>query len=193
MKVIKNWTKLIDKEISIVKRKRWDLIYVGRFDPVKNLDRLVRVVWKMKKEGRKVSSLFLGDGKERDKLKQMVVRLNLTNNIEFRGPVDNVEWYLNRAKIFVLTSKTEASPLAILEAMAVGVPVVVPNYSGAEELVANKKTGFIYQNEQEMLDIITRLLRDNKLREKITRTARSYVKANHSKKIIQQYIRILTN
>jgi GalNAc-alpha-(1->4)-GalNAc-alpha-(1->3)-diNAcBac-PP-undecaprenol alpha-1,4-N-acetyl-D-galactosaminyltransferase len=81
----------------------------------------------------------VGDGPLRDELKSLADRLGIGTRVDWLGYVDEPMAYLRAAKVFVLTSRFEGSPNALLEAMACGLPPIVSDASpGPVELVGDQ-------------------------------------------------------
>ncbi len=85
----------------------------------------------------------MGDGDLRLGLEQLAHGLGLGDAVLFLGSRKDVPAVLAAADIFVLTSRTEASPVSILEAMAAGKPVVAPRVGSIAESVADGVTGYL--------------------------------------------------
>jgi glycosyltransferase involved in cell wall biosynthesis len=122
------------------------LLFVGRFVVQKNLLLLLRAL-----EG--ISSLFdttlVGEGELEGELKKAVVDLGL-ENVHFYGLADGAdlrELYRN-ADVFVLPSKGEGMPLVLLEAMAMGLPIVATNIPGIRGVVADGQNGILVPPEE---------------------------------------------
>jgi colanic acid/amylovoran biosynthesis glycosyltransferase len=94
---------------------------------------------------------LIGDGELRDHLQNFATSLNLGSVVEFTGllPHAEVARELRQAHVFVLPSKTAASgdmegiPVALMEAMAQGLPVLATRHSGTPELVEHDVSGLI--------------------------------------------------
>jgi len=87
--------------------------------------------------------IFIGEGSLILEMKKRSQELGLSKNIEFLGSIENVLPYYSIFDIFVLPSLGEGMPLTILEAMAMGVPVVATAVDGNKELVLNGETGLL--------------------------------------------------
>ena len=85
----------------------------------------------------------MGDGKERDVLKDLVKQLNLDNAVEFTGKVPFKETvsYFNKLNCLVNVSQYESFGVSVIEAMACNVPVVVSDTGGLKDIVSNGVTG----------------------------------------------------
>lgn len=105
---------------------------------------------------------IVGDGPHRDEIEQLCDELNLRENVRFLGFRDNVQHYLAEAGLFVLSSLTEGLSLTLLEAMAMGLPIVATHVGGNPEVVDDGTTGLLVppQSPRAMADAIVSLIRD---------------------------------
>jgi glycosyltransferase involved in cell wall biosynthesis len=85
----------------------------------------------------------VGDGPQREPLAALTHTLGLERAVRFLGHRDDIPALLAAADIFVLPSRSEAFPNAVLEAMAAGLPVVATAVGGIVELVADTRTGLL--------------------------------------------------
>ena len=187
VKVIRNWTTFVEKKSCEVK-KEYDLIFIGRLHKEKNLLYLLRGLKRLKEKKDNIKLVFLGEGEEKKIMWNFIKDNNLSGNVSFFRAKRDVKKYLKKAKILVLSSKHEALPLTILEAMALGVPVLCTNYPGVEEVIREGETGFIYRNLDEFKEKAVLLLDNLSVKKKISCQAREYVKKNHSPRNIRQYL-----
>ena len=111
-----------------------DLVTIGGFDTVKNHRFLLEVLAEAKRLGRSVSLDMFGDGPLRGELTSLRRSLRLDELVRFRGFRPDVRDYLTGYRAYVHASYSETSSLAIMEAMAAGLPVVVPNIGPMPEL-----------------------------------------------------------
>jgi glycosyltransferase involved in cell wall biosynthesis len=86
---------------------------------------------------------FVGAGPERDRLQARARERGVSHAITFAGHCDDVPARLAAADLFVLPSRSEAFPNALLEAMAAGLPVVASSVGGMLELVEHERTGLL--------------------------------------------------
>jgi L-malate glycosyltransferase len=120
-----------------------DLIMVGRLEPIKRFDIFIKSVAEIKKRNPAVKATIIGDGSLAIELKRLTKDLELEENILFPGAQSNVEEWLRRSKIFMLTSDSEGLSLAVMEAMMCGLPAVVSNVGDLGDLVKDGKNGFL--------------------------------------------------
>lgn len=118
--------------------KIYDLIFVGTFSELKGVDLLCDVI---RSSGRDYKWCFIGAGPYSDKLKKMAVEFNID---VFIGLIQNdIVGKLNQSKYFILLSRSEGFPLASLEALYCGVPVICSNIDQFKEQVIDNYNGFI--------------------------------------------------
>lgn len=187
MVINRNWIT-INHPVTQTPDVKYDLIYIGRIDPQKNLQRLVGLVKTLKQRLPNLSVAIVGWGEEIYQLSELIGEYNLRNNVHLLGARTNTSTLLRQAKIFVLTSHFEGLPIAALEAMGEQLPVVISNYPGASELVSNRSTGYICNSDKGFIDRIVFLLKNEPARKRIGNNAYRHVIIHHSKKSLTQFI-----
>jgi N-acetylgalactosamine-N,N'-diacetylbacillosaminyl-diphospho-undecaprenol 4-alpha-N-acetylgalactosaminyltransferase len=116
------------------------LLAVGRFTPTKNFDLLLRAFGKLDPRSRP-RLLILGEGPERPALEALVADLGLASEVSMPGFVDNPFPYMGGAWALVLSSRAEGFPNVLIEAMAVGCPIVASDCeSGPAEILRRGPT-----------------------------------------------------
>lgn len=114
---------------------------VGRLNVQKDFGTLIKAFAQVR-QNYPCRLMILGNGAERQNLNNLVKELGLENHVEIPGFADNPYKYMKQAKVFVLSSAWEGLPNVLIEAMAVGTPVVATNCpSGPEEILDNGKYG----------------------------------------------------
>jgi len=119
----------------------------------------------------KAKFLILGTGDEEKELKEKVKKLKLDDKIIFTGFVKNVKDFVNIFDVQVNCSYgTEATSLALLEGMSIGVPAVVTNYGGNPGVIKDGENGFLVpiKSPQETADAIIKLLENKELYKEIS-------------------------
>jgi glycosyltransferase involved in cell wall biosynthesis len=119
------------------------VVHVARFHPVKDQATLLKAFEQVAKTCPDVDLLMVGDGELRNELVQLVKDLGLEERVRFLGIRQDVPSILRVAKVFALTSRSEGAPLTLLEAMAVGLPVVVTAVGGMPEIVRDGVDGIL--------------------------------------------------
>ncbi len=114
---------------------------IGRLSAQKDFPTLISAFAKISGH-RQARLMILGEGEDRPELEKMVAGLHLHGQVELPGFVDNPFAYLKRSAVYVLSSTSEGLPNALLEAMAVGIPVVATDCpSGPREILEGGRWG----------------------------------------------------
>lgn len=136
------------------------ILGVGRLIELKDYPTLIRAFAKVREEY-PVRLVILGEGEERLHLESLIRELDLEADVDLPGFVDNPFAYMARASVFVLSSLLEGLPNALIQAMAVGTPVVATDCrSGPREILDNGKYGALVpvgdvdRMTQSILDIL---------------------------------------
>ncbi|MGZ7134804.1 MAG: glycosyltransferase family 4 protein [Methanobacterium sp.] len=155
------------KEIMAIKphKEKSDVIYAGRLIKNKNVDTLIKAINLAKDEIPDINCLIIGDGPERSKLEELAHELNLQDNINFKGFLENDKdliSYMKSSKVFVLPSTREGFGIVVIEANACGLPVIVVNHemNAARDLIENNINGFI--SEFSEIDISKNIIKSIK-------------------------------
>lgn len=119
------------------------ILFVGRLVPVKGVAVLLQAFRRLVDLCPDASLTIVGQGGERTKLESLAVDLGLKSRIVFTGALtqQEVSAQMSEADVFVLPSFDEGLPVAIMEAMAAGVPVIATAVGGTPELVEDRITG----------------------------------------------------
>jgi L-malate glycosyltransferase len=125
---------------------------------------------------------LVGDGPGRDALIERVRSLGLEEAFTFHGHRDDVPAWLDGADIFVLPSRSEAFPNAVLEAMAAGLPIVASAVGGIVELIADNRTGLLVPPDDpaSLCTCLLRLMADSSLGSRIGEAARVEAHSRYS-------------
>jgi len=124
------------------------VVTVGRLDTSKDPDLLLSAVGKMVVNGANVELLFIGDGVLRSRLEQRVTGEGLACRVRFLGlrSAAEIARYLQAADCFALSSAYEGMPMALLEALGAGVPVVTTPVGEVRRVVINGVNGEVTQD-----------------------------------------------
>lgn len=117
------------------------VIAAGRLHFVKGFADLIRA-FKIASEGRPARLVILGEGKERPNLERLVADLGLQDRVQLPGRVPSTAPWMARSDLFVLSSRREGLPAVMIEALAIGLPIVSTRCpSGPEEILENGRLG----------------------------------------------------
>ena len=122
-----------------------NILFVGRFDRVKGVPVLLEAFEILADQNPNLHLHLVGDGPERSELESIVHEKGLDGRVTFYGYQSQAQLseHFAEADVFVMTSFAEGVPVALMEAMAFGVPVVAPRITGIPELVTDGVSGFL--------------------------------------------------
>lgn len=141
----------------------YDIVYLGRLSYPKNPQRILKVIDIVRKKNSNVKVALVGDGELMGETKELAQQLGLEENVFFLGFLKNPLKMLSCAKLMLMTSRWEGTPMCALEAMALGVPIVSTPTDGLKELVKEGVTGFLSDDDFVLADKITDILNDKSL------------------------------
>lgn len=126
-----------------VLRENW-IVTAGRLTYQKGIEYLAEIAVPVLKKHRDWKWLVLGDGEDRNILEQAISENKLEDQLILKGTVNQVEWYLDRAKLFVLTSRYEGFGMCLVEALQMHVPCVSFDVKiGPSEIIADGQNGIL--------------------------------------------------
>ncbi|MEW6329960.1 MAG: glycosyltransferase [Pseudomonadota bacterium] len=166
------------------------LVSVGRLAGIKNYGLLLEALARAAGAAPALRLVMVGDGSERSGLEATAARLGLSGRVHFLGARDDVRDWLALGQVFVLSSLYEGVSLALLEAMAAGLPAVVTRVGGNPEVVVDGECGFLVESgdAEGLARALVRLAREGDLRAKMGRAARARMEAEFDlKQAIKQY------
>lgn len=111
------------------------IVNAGRLTSIKNQAALIHAVRHLRDRGSDVTLRLFGEGRERQACETLVASLGLQDRVEFMGHVTG--WWTQEADLFVLSSLHEGLCIALLEAMAAGIPAVAPLVGGVRDYGAD--------------------------------------------------------
>jgi glycosyltransferase involved in cell wall biosynthesis len=144
--------------------------FAGRLVPEKGVDVLLRALARLPD----VHAMIIGAGPEEHALRLLAEELGIQERVALLGWRDDAVRLVATSAVFVLPSRTEASPVAVLEAMAASIPVVATDVGSVSELVIDGETGLLVQPDDAdaLAAAIRRLLDDEQLRRRLGRRGR---------------------
>ncbi len=116
---------------------------IANYYPTKGLDVLIKAVAQKKQELGNISCLLIGDGPERTKLAGLIIKYGLEKIVYLVGIINDAWKYHPAFDVFVLPSRKEGLPYALLDAMAYKARIVTTNVGGIPSIVEDKKTGLL--------------------------------------------------
>ena len=135
------------------------LVCAARLEPEKDIGTLLEAVWLVSQASPNMHCAIAGEGSERLHLEECIQRLGLADSVTLLGFVPDTLSLINAGDLFVLPSLAEPFGLALLEAMALGKPVISTRAGGPLEIVLDRITGLLVSpgNPRELADAILKL------------------------------------
>ncbi|MEA3349561.1 MAG: glycosyltransferase family 4 protein [Chloroflexota bacterium] len=158
------------------------LLFTGRLVYQKGLDVLLEALSNL--DSLAWDLTIVGDGPQQNELEKQAQSLNLQDRISFVGWKHRqaLNHYYQRANLFVLPSRHEGMPNALLEAMSSGLPAIASDIAGNEELVIDGKNGLLVPPDdvQALQDALHQLITQENLRREMGTAARQHIAASYS-------------
>jgi len=169
------------------------LIFVGRFAREKNIPLLFDVLKILEHKGIPCHLLLVGDGPDRKRIEEEILERKIARSTTITGyiPRSDVFSLLACADLFLFPSETETQGLVLLEAMAVGVPVVAADAMGAGEVLRDGRGGVaVPATPQAFADAAFKLLTDPVLYREKQRSAKEKATEWSSKTLTQRLVTV---
>jgi len=157
--------------------KEYDFVYCGRLDQNKQINLLLDAFFEVHKQNSALKLVLVGDGPEKKNLEMKVKTFGLNDNVTFAGKQDyrNIPSFLNKSRIFVMASAFEGLPVAMLEALSCGLPVVVPDIGDISDIAIHGYNAWLVNetSKNAYFKALSTLISNKDLYEKLSRGALS--------------------
>lgn len=174
-----------------------NLLWVRAFDEIYNPLMAVEVLSLLKQQYPMACLCMIGPDKDGslEKAKTMAKQLGVFDAIEFTGKLSKKEWIAKSKSfdIFINTTTVDNTPVSVLEAMALGLPVVSTNVGGIPYLLKNGEQGMLIENKKatEMMKSIAKLMENPALVKHLTTNAKRLVTEFDTGFVQQQWLKLL--
>lgn len=157
-------------------------IHVGRLSHEKNQSLLLAAFALLLKHYPLASLTICGNGAQKTTLIEQTKQLTISNSIAFEGAVNDIPQRIASHDVFVLSSITEGLPLAIIEAMAGGLPVISTDVGGVREVLENNVNGYLVpsQDKQALFKALLAACANPLHLQNMGDTANIFIHANYS-------------
>lgn len=169
------------------------LVYVGRFSREKSMDVLLAAFARVVARVPKAHLILAGGGPGEGTVKRLVRAEGLGEHVTLTGTLarDGVARYLAASDVFVMTSKTETQGIAVLEAMAVGLPVVAVGAGGTLDVVTEDAGILVSPDDPEAFaTAVLGLLQDEPRREEMGRAGRRLARQYSPRVLTDRLVKI---
>lgn len=166
----------VENPVSMDKRQRHQLLYVGRLGDDKQIDHLLKIFQLVHQHDQQASLKIYGYGNSDDvqRYQQLQKQLGLEQAVEFAGYQPDLDEVYNQAGLFVDSSRMDSQPLAMAEALNHGLPVVSFNYPyGPREMVKNDVNGYLVPlvDDEKFAARVLQILENPDLQDRLSQAA----------------------
>jgi glycosyltransferase involved in cell wall biosynthesis len=137
--------------------------------------------------------LIAGNGTKKNYLQNLSENMGLQEDVSFLGFVENIPLLLAHCDVFLLPSSEEAFGLVYLEAGAMGLPLIGANNTGADFIIIDQVTGFLFKNscEDSLVECLEKVINNNNLLKELGKNAQEHVISNFSNKKLFEKLEII--
>jgi len=169
------------------------IITVGELNANKNHIQVLEALSKLNKTN--FHYLIVGNGEDEQKLQKAVNELLLRDKVSFLGFRRDVPELLTASDVFILTSRREGLPKAVMEAMAVGLPIIATDVRGNRDLVKSGENGYLVplDDVEQTAIAIERLINSENLRRSMGEKSKELVKQYDLQCILKEMEKIYDN
>lgn len=155
---------------------------VGRLNPQKNFSLFLDIAAQLAPRFPGLHFLLAGDGPEEKMLREKAAALGIADRVTFSGYVADTRLVYLAADVLLMPSRYEGLPMTLLEAMAMGLPVVASQLDGIAEVIGDGREGFLVPSDNTSLfvELTAALLQDAELSSRIAQNARAKIEASFS-------------
>lgn len=168
-------------------------VSVGRLTEQKNYELLIRAFTKFVQKTSPQKLFIYGEGELKQKLQNLINENKMDDYIILKGISENIPLVLSKAKAFIMCSKYEGMPNALLEAMAAGVVVVSTDCpcGGPKMLINNKKNGMLVNNddEEELFNALVYIEQNKSEREEMRKNAKLFAARFRPECVFRQWMK----
>jgi len=160
---------------------------VGRLTAVKGQEVLIRAASELIRQGEKIFLVLLGDGELRQDLEQLTIRLGIAEHVHFPGWRPDVPRIMAVCDIFCLSSRNEGMGKVLVEAMAMGKPIIASDIGGIRDIVRSGENGLLVPvgDVAAWAEAIARLCRDPERRRRMGDAGRQMAPRYSSEEMIK--------
>ncbi|MDO6355733.1 glycosyltransferase [Caloramator sp. CAR-1] len=186
----KRLNALFDKDIN---NYDFDFIFLGRLSYAKNPERVAKVASKVLKCCPNAKFGVIGEGELKDEMIKVFKSEGVIDRVTFTGKLPYPYKALKSSKCLLMCSRYEGLPIAALEAMALGVPVVSTPVDGLKEIIINGENGFLSDLDHELVDYVIEILSDKNRYSYMTDACKRFFKENNKEKLYKNALLELYN
>jgi glycosyltransferase involved in cell wall biosynthesis len=151
------------------------VVVVGRLVEPKNVHVAIEALALLSVRGQRLTLEVIGEGPERERLEALAAARGVGGQVEFTGFVEDVPRRLQSARCFLMPSRSEGIPIAILEAMGVGLPIIASRVGGIPEILEDGRDAVLVRPDdaEALAEAIDRVCNDPQLADRMSEAART--------------------
>lgn len=177
----------ITDDFKKIQKDRFTILFLARIEKDKGIYEAINTFNIVKEKYKNTNLVIAGNGFEMDQAKKYVADHHI-EDIQFLGDVRGNEKFkaFEDSDVYLFPSYYEGMPNSVLEAMAMGLPVVTRNVGGLADFFKHEEMGYITDSYEpgDLATYIEKLYADIKLRERISKTNKQYAKENFSMPVV---------
>lgn len=128
--------------------EKYDIVYLGRLTYQKNPERLIGIIEKVYQEKNDLKVAIIGKGELFDDISKLIKEKELSECIDMLGFQNNPFPILKNAKVLLMSSRWEGTPMCVLEALSLGIPIVSTPADGIAEVISDGVDGYLSDKDE---------------------------------------------
>jgi len=164
------------------------LVTIAELHPIKRHHITISAVAELIKTEPNLRLILIGEGRERQKIEQQIIGLNLSNHVFLLGNIVEAARFLKAFDIFILASKSESYGYVLHEAGLAGLPVVATDVGGIPDIITDQQTGLLVppDNVNAFVNAVNTLLTDSTKRVNYASTLQTELQKRTVAKMVKQ-------
>jgi glycosyltransferase involved in cell wall biosynthesis len=167
-----NKDRIIEKSQSENHEYHFDFVFLGRLAYPKDPLRVAEVATKVLKQIPNVKFGIIGDGDQKKLMEDFFIAEGVMDRVVFCGYLKNPYKALGQAKAMIMCSEYEGTPMAALESLILGKPIISTPVDGLKDIIVNGENGYISTNNDELAQYVCNVITNDRLRAKLQNGAR---------------------
>lgn len=168
-----------------------NILHIGRFTKAKNHIEMLKAIKLLHNRYPQLKLHFVGDGELKEQILHYISKGNMEPYVEILGTQENVYPILNNADIFLLPSIYEGMPLALIEAMGTGLPIVAGNVGGIPNMIQSGISGVLVSpNYASIAKGIKKFIENESYRIRMGKEAKIASEKFSSKNMMREYLKL---
>jgi len=166
----------------VTHNNKFIFLTVGRLVSVKNIKMQIKAMANVVAQNfapvnKKLELWIIGDGEEKEKLKVLSFKFQVSENVKFFGWQDDLEKFYQQADAFLLTSDYEGWGMVVIEAASYGLPIIMTDVGCAGEIIRDGESGLVIPvgEHKKLAEAMIRLIQDRELGKKLGEKARQAI------------------